>query len=114
MKFPLISTLLMVITITLSSLTQVQAAGAGPTPEQVINKAHRDLMHIVDSKRMVEGQALDPRWKEQTQKQIHKKTLSYYIVSFTHSTLQDTLYILLNDKGLFFGANFTGQFSQLE
>lgn len=114
MKFPLTHTITLAITLILSALFHVQAMAAGPTPEQVISKAQRDLVHIVDSKRLVDGQALDPRWKDSTQKQIHKQTLSYYIVSFTHNTLQDTLYILLSDKGMFFGANFSGQFNQLE
>jgi hypothetical protein len=81
-----------------------------PTNQQVLSKASDDLNMIIDKSELVEGAKLDVRWKQVTDKKIHKKTLRYYITAFTHPTENKTLYILLNTQGAFIGANYTGDF----
>jgi hypothetical protein len=107
------------VVLAFSMLTSTVAySGAGhshgptvqPTDEQVISKAFQDLTMIVDTSKLVDGKALDKSWKEVTTKKVHKKSLRYYIVSFTQEN--ETLYILLNSQGTYLGANFDGKFEE--
>jgi len=105
----------LVLTILVSSVAFGHSSGHGkpPSSEQIIAKASRDLVVIVDESEPVEGKVLGASWKSSTAKAIHKKTFKHYVVSFTHTEEKRTLYILLNNQGTYLGANFDGKFKAL-
>lgn len=80
------------------------------TSEQVITKASQELATLIDEAFLVDGKALDASWNDTTEKKIHKKTIRHYIIAFTNSKQNRTLYILLNYQGAYIDANFSGEF----
>ena len=103
------------LTILISSVAFGHSSGHGkpPSNEQIIAKASRGLVVIVDESEPVEGKVLGASWKDSTTKAIHKKSFKHYVVSFTHTEEKRTLYILLNTQGTYLGANFDGKFKAL-
>ena len=103
------------LTILISSVAFGHSSGHGkpPSNEQIIAKASRGLVVIVDESEPVEGKVLGASWKDYTTKAIHKKSFKHYVVSFTHTEEKRTLYILLNTQGTYLGANFGGKFKAL-
>lgn len=103
------------LTMLISSVAFSHSSGHGtpPSNEQIIAKASRDLVVIVDKSEPVEGKVLGASWKGSTTKAIHDKTFKHYVVSFTQTEEKRTLYILLNTQGTYLGANFDGKFKEL-
>ena len=87
--------------------------GAPLNDEQAIIKASKDVKIIVEDSESIEGRKLDSSWTEVTDKKIFKRSLRYFIVSFSHQEKQSTLYILLNIYGEYLDANFNGKFKGL-
>ena len=81
--------------------------------DQAIIKASKDVNIIVEDSESIEGRKLDSSWTKVTDKKIFKKSLRYFIVSFSHSGKQRTLYVLLNIYGEYLDANFNGKFKGL-
>ena len=111
----IIAVFTLALSLLLSSVAFGHSTGHGkpPSNEQIIAKASRDLMVIVNKSEPVEGKVLGASWKGVTTKEIHKKTFKHYVVSFTHTEEKRTLYILLNNQGTYLGANFNGKFKEL-
>ncbi len=111
----IIAVFTLTLTILISSVAFGHSSGHGqpPSNEQIIAKASRDLVVIVDESEPVEGKILGASWKGSTTKAIHQKTFKHYVVSFTHAEEKRTLYILLNTQGTYLGANFDGKFKAL-
>jgi len=85
-----------------------------PNNEQIVAKASRDLAVIVDNAEPVDGKVLGASWNKSITPEIHKKTFKHYVVSFFHAEEKTTVYILLNTQGAYLGANFDGNFKQLQ
>ena len=78
--------------------------------EQAIIVASKYLeIMVVKSETNNDGK-LDSSWMKVTEKEIFKKSLRYFIVSFRNTEKQKTLYMLLNIYGEYLAANFKGKF----
>ncbi|MAZ67092.1 MAG: hypothetical protein CMF25_08270 [Kangiellaceae bacterium] len=85
---------------------------APPTTEQVIDTASQYITQLIEKGEMVEGAPLNASWNNVAEKKIYKKTLRNYIVSFKAKESDKILYILMDNRGYFRGANYSGNFEQ--
>ena len=78
--------------------------------------ASRALAILVEQKQSIAGEPLNAAWKEtaQTNKKVKKKGHDYYIISFDHNEFEESLYILLSNKGELYDANYSGHFEGLK
>jgi len=85
-----------------------------PTNAEVVGKASYELAIVIDKGMQVAGEQLDASWKSVSQKEVTKKNPSYYVISFTHPEEKRTLYVLLDVRGVYSGANFDGAFEGIK
>ncbi len=81
--------------------------------EQAIIVASKYLEIMVEKSKTNNDGKLDSSWTKVTEKEIFKKSLRYFIVSFRNAEKQKTLYMLLNIYGEYLAANFKGKFKDL-
>ena len=81
--------------------------------EQAIIVASKYLEIMVEKSKTNNDGKLDSSWTKVTEKEILKKSLRHFIVSFKNAEKQKTLYILLNIYGEYLAANFKGKFKGL-
>ena len=79
--------------------------------QQAIKSATEYVQMIVENPELVEGLALDASWNTAIQATVHKRDLSYFVVSLYNPSQKKTLYMLLGSYGRFYDANFQGKFA---
>jgi hypothetical protein len=81
--------------------------------KQALIVASKYLEIMVEKSETHNDGKLDSSWTKVTEKEIFKKSLRYFIVSFRNTEKQKTLYMLLNIYGEYIAANFKGEFKGL-
>jgi len=82
-----------------------------PTDSQVIARATSELKSAIETGKKADGSQMEKIWQTVSEKSVEKKNMRYYIVSFQHPVEKKKLYVLLDGRGAFSGANFNGSFS---
>ena len=85
---------------------------AAPTDEQVLATAARYVTKLVNEETVIDGKPVDNNWLNADAAVIHEKTLRHFIVKFTKENIEKALFIQMNSRGMFMGANYDGKFNK--
>ena len=90
--------------------------GESINKEEAIIAASEGINAVISQGIEIKGIELDESWGDipLADKSIVKETDSYYIVSLKNAKQDKTIYVLLSDKGEFYDANYSGEFSGLQ